>query len=61
MFSQLDGSFYSQVELGDIKKVWIKRKGMVAVHTQEDKEKNICDVHYSPSITQNLMSFRQMM
>lgn len=61
MFSQLDGSFYSQVELGDIKKVWIKSKGLVAVHTQEDKEKNICDVNYSPSITQNLMSFRQMM
>lgn len=60
VFSQLDESSNSQVELGDSKQVKIIGKAVIAVHTQEGEEKHIHGVHYSSNITQNLLSVGQM-
>jgi len=52
-FKTLDEEFCSHIELGDNKKVKIKGKGDVAIHSNEGNKKYIHDVFYSPSIGQN--------
>lgn len=60
-FDEIDKNYSSHVELGDGKQVKIEGKGVVAVHTSEGNKKFIHDVHYSPNISQNLLSVGQMM
>lgn len=60
-FLELDERYSSHVELGDIKQLQIEGKGVIEVHTGRGINKHICDVFYSPHITQNLLSVGQMM
>jgi hypothetical protein len=49
-------SFFSHVEFGDNKKVEIKGRGDVAIHSNKGNTKCIHNVFYSPSIGRNLLS-----
>ncbi|XP_057418661.1 uncharacterized protein LOC130712864 [Lotus japonicus] len=60
-FEVLDKNLSSMVELGDGKEVKIQGKGAIAIHTSEGSKKVIDDVHYSPNISQNLLSVGQIM
>jgi len=60
-FETLDEEFPSHVELGDNKRVEIKGRGDVAIHSNEGNKKCIHNVFYSPNIGQSLLSVGQMM
>lgn len=60
-FETLDEGFSSHIELGDNKRVEIKGRGDVVIHSNKGNKKHIHDVFYSPSIGQNLLSVGQLM
>jgi len=60
-FETLDEEFSSHIELGDNKRVEIKERGDVAIHSNKGNKKCIHYVFYYPSIGQNLLSVGQIM
>ena len=61
IFEELNKNYSSHAELGDGKHVKIEGNGVIAVHTSQGNKQFIHDVHYSPNISQNLLSVGQIM
>ncbi|KAK8934594.1 hypothetical protein KSP39_PZI014788 [Platanthera zijinensis] len=60
-FLSLDETCKSEVMIGDGKKLRIEGKGTAAVITTDGAQKLIKEVHFVPSLSQNLLSVGQLM
>ena len=60
MFKDLEGSFISNIKIGNGELLQVKGKGTIAAKTPTGT-KLISDVLFVPKLSQNLLSVRQMM
>ena len=61
LFSSLDTSIQSEVNLGNDCKVKVNGKGVIVVYAKDSKIRTIHDVHYVPGLMCNLLSVGQLL
>ncbi|XP_052886958.1 uncharacterized protein LOC128295429 [Gossypium arboreum] len=61
LFNEIDETFKQKVTLGDNKQIQVEGKANVAVKSSSSNVKLLYDVYYIPSLSQNLLSVRQLM
>lgn len=60
LFSNLDDTFRSEVRFGNNVKVPIMGKGTIKIKAKDGSVQSISDVHYVPSLRENLLSMGQL-